>query len=349
MVTGGQTLILLVLVVTACMVFTNAVEWLGHRFQLSEGAVGSVLAAVGTALPETMVPVIAILSAYATQQGWIQTEANLSMSQGHDIGVGAILGAPFLLGTLAMGISGLAVVIYRFTQKRSLTLNLDMHLFRRDLHYFFLAYGLVFAVSLLNIDWLKYTAAGLLVVFYGIYVQRTLAKEHIPDSDFHLDPLMFAPRAAEPPTKAIWAQLFLGLGGIVLLAHLFVEQVHHLSGALGIDALILSLLVIPIATELPEKFNSVVWLGKGKDHLAMGNITGAMVFQSCIPTAVGLVFTPWVLTQEGVISVVLCLLASVVIYGYAALRQRVTADVLITGTLFYIVFVITSLSWVKAH
>ncbi|MGH3031642.1 MAG: hypothetical protein ACRDNE_12955 [Gaiellaceae bacterium] len=32
---------------------------------------------------------------------------------------------------------------------------------------------------------------------------------------------------------------------------------------------------------------------EGKDELALGNITGAMVFQSTLPVAVGLAFTSW--------------------------------------------------------
>ena len=43
--------------------FTNSIEWFGRKLNLAEGAVGSVLAAVGTALPETMIPIIAILFA----------------------------------------------------------------------------------------------------------------------------------------------------------------------------------------------------------------------------------------------------------------------------------------------
>ena len=42
-------------------IFTNGIEWLGTRLNLAEGVVGSVLAAVGTALPETMIPLIAPL------------------------------------------------------------------------------------------------------------------------------------------------------------------------------------------------------------------------------------------------------------------------------------------------
>ena len=65
---------------------------------------------------------------------------------------------------------------------------------------------------------------------------------------------------------------------------------EHLATTLGVDEALLALVIAPIATELPEKFNSVIWVRQGKDTLAMGNITGAMVFQATIPTVVALVF-----------------------------------------------------------
>src|SRR5690606_33698841 len=142
-----------------------------------------------------------------------------------------------------------------------------------------------------------------LIAYYAVYVMRTLQKEHVPDEDFHLEPLTFAPKAAEPATGVILAQVLLSLLGIMVCAHLFVEQINHLSGLFHVDPLILSLIIAPIATEMPEKFNSVIWLKQNKDNLALGNITGAMVFQSCIPTAVGLLFTPWVLNTQGMLSV----------------------------------------------
>src|SRR5574342_1352991 len=84
--------------------FTNGVEWIGEGFGLSEGVVGSVLAAVGTALPETILPIIAIVSGHAA---------------GEEIGTGAILGAPFMLTTLAMFVIAVAVLIYARTNGRS--------------------------------------------------------------------------------------------------------------------------------------------------------------------------------------------------------------------------------------
>jgi cation:H+ antiporter len=315
-----EVIVLLVLIVACCGLFTNAIEWTGHRFQLSEGAVGSVLAAVGTALPETLVPIIAIASGYFGL-------SHINEQSGHDIGIGAILGAPFLLGTLAMFVTATALFYFAALKKRDLKLKIDLHLFRRDFHYFFPAYISVFA-------------------FYGLYVYRTLNKEHIPDEEFDLPKLAFAPRTKEPATAIILFQVAATLITLLVLVHFFVEEINDIASALGIQALILSLIITPIATELPEKFNSVVWIKGKKDNLALGNITGAMVFQSCIPPAIGLVFTPWMLNFQGELSVILCLISSLFIYIVAWKKSRYLPQALFLSGAFYLVFLFYSVSLV---
>ena len=81
----------LAIILVAAELFTNGIEWFGHKLNLAEGAVGSVLAAVATAMPETLIPVIAILG--PVLMGGTATESSSA------VGVGAILGAPFMLST----------------------------------------------------------------------------------------------------------------------------------------------------------------------------------------------------------------------------------------------------------
>ena len=83
-------------------------------------------------------------------------------------------------------------------------------------------------------------------------------------------------------------------------AELFVEEVVTVAEALGVSALVLSLVLAPLATELPEKLNSVLWMRRDKDTLAVGNITGAMAFQSTVPIAFGLAVTDWDLDRYAV-------------------------------------------------
>jgi cation:H+ antiporter len=340
-ITIGITLLLLVLIVFSCAIFTNGIEWLGHRFQLSDGAVGSVLAAVGTALPETLVPIIALLSG-ALGLGQVSEQAS------HEIGVGAILGAPFLLSTLAMCITGLAVFFFAARKARSTEMPINLHLFRRDFHYFFIAYGLAIVAALVGNALLDKLLAGGLLALYGLYVWRTFQKEHIPDAEFHIDPLFLSPKSPEPATSKIVWQVVLGLVAIIVMAHLFVEQVNHLSHIFKINALVLSLIIIPIATELPEKFNSVVWIGQKKDNLSLGNITGAMVFQSCLPVSVGLLFTPWTLSPQALLSVTLCLMSAAAIYLATTFSQRLSPVYLLIGGLFYAIFLVYSLGLMPA-
>ena len=78
----------------------------------------------------------------------------------------------------------------------------------------------------------------------------------------------------------------------------------------SISALILSMLIIPIATELPEKVNSIFWIRKGKDTLAFGNITGAMVFQGTLLPAIGILLTPWEPRKEVYLCIFITLISS---------------------------------------
>ncbi|MEK9940736.1 MAG: sodium:calcium antiporter, partial [Methylotenera sp.] len=105
-------------------------------------------------------------------------------------------------------------------------------------------------------------------------------------------------------------QLLLGLALLVAGAKGFIHGVEEASAILGISALLLSLLIIPIATELPEKVNSVLWIRKGKDTLAFGNITGAMVFQGTLLPAIGIMLTPWEPRQEVLLGIVMTLVAA---------------------------------------
>src|SRR3954467_12002582 len=112
-----ELVVAFVAILVAAELFTNGIEWFGHKLNLAEGVVGSVLAAVGTALPETMIPLVAIL--LTSQSGTADQDA------AHAIGVGAILGAPFMLSTLAMFVTGVGVIGYARRRTSGQTMTVD--------------------------------------------------------------------------------------------------------------------------------------------------------------------------------------------------------------------------------
>ncbi|MBI1886670.1 MAG: sodium:calcium antiporter [Chloroflexi bacterium] len=321
-------LLSLAIILVAAELFTNSVEWLGHHLKLHEGAVGSILAAVGTAMPETMIPLVAIL--FSTGKA------------AEEIGVGAILGAPFMLSTAAFAVTGLSVLLFAGRRRQGTDMVLDADIVRRDFGYFIAVYVLAIVSTALPAHGLKVGVAGLLLGLYGLYVYRTLKDEGGAVEE--PQPLYLAravgAHANEPSLLLTALQFSLALGMIIGGAKVFVTNMEDVAGALGTPPLVLALILAPLATELPEKFNSIIWVRGGKDTLAMGNISGALVFQSCIPVAVGLLFTDWELEQAALVSATIALASTSIVFLSMRRQGLLSAGALARSGLFYLGFVV---------
>ncbi|MHB1421520.1 MAG: sodium:calcium antiporter [Bacillota bacterium] len=322
----GLLLLCLGIILLGAEVFTNGVEWLGKKLDLSEGAIGSILAAVGTALPETMIPIIAIVFGVG--------------EAGHDIGIGAILGAPFMLGTLAFFISGIAVIANAKKRKNYPVMKVDLSVMRRDMVFFLIVYTVAILASFIDAMALRLAVAIFLVLAYGFYVYFTLKDDKAPDEEEELHPLYIARRSLNPGLNVVLVQIALALIAIILGADIFVDVVGRLATRFSIPAFVLALIIAPVATELPEKFNSILWIRKGKDTLALGNITGAMVFQSSVIPAIGILLTSWALTTGAIISAAITLVSVGLVYLQLRFKGHLTPYTLLTGGLFYAVFIV---------
>ncbi len=354
----GNTLLLVgsfVLLLVGAEIFTNGVEWLGHRLDISESATGSILAAVGTALPESMIAIIAIIQ-QATRGG----------TAGDEVGVGAILGAPFMLATIAMFLVGSCVLYFARRRQFGAEMHFNAVSTRRDLTFFLFGYSLAFLAAVIENWYVDHAIAVTLVVLYLVYLYRSLTSGQLIEEggldELHLGlvldeslerlpgPYPTRRYRANPNTVLVVVQTLLALGIIIGGAHLFVDEVQWASReVLGIPPAIVALLLAPLATELPEKFNSVLWISRDKDTLALGNITGAMAFQGTLPVTLGIVFTSWDLSlvwgTTGFLNGFSAVLA-IVSGGILYLRARAIEDgnmhpwPFLVGGLFYLLFIV---------
>ncbi len=328
------------LILLSAELFTNGVESLGRRLTLSQAVVGSVLAAVGTALPETILPLVAIL----LHGGKVAKE----------IGIGAILGAPFMLSTLAFFLVGSAAFVRSQVKKRGFELAVETNSVKRDLLFFVGMYGGAIFMSLFAPG-----AHGVIAVAlfagYVVYVYRTFRGESA--DMFHPEELYIARVTAllrrswggkDTVSRGQgnrWVLVFLALAQVIFAlvvmvgsAHVFVRSLETLSLLLGMNPVLFSLLIAPVATELPEKFNSISWTLKGRDTLAMGNITGAMVFQSTFPVGIGLLFTDWRISGLPLFSAILTLLSTTALLGVIHRRKKLPPGFLLAGGAWYVFY-----------
>jgi len=312
-------------ILLAAELFTNAVEDIGDRLNLSHGVVGSILAAVGTALPETLVPIVALLFG--------------SPEVREEIANGAILGAPFMLATLGFAIIGLASLL-----RKDREIKTDTFLIRRDLTFFTLLFPPALLLAFLEgFHWLKAAAGVLLLLGYLYYVYHVIkegGEEVEAEESLHFSKYLKMPEHLA--TSVI--QLISSLLVLLVSVEVFVHSLGVLSQQLGIAPLIFSLLVSPVATELPEKFNSFFWSLRGKYELAFGNITGAMVFQSSIPVSIGLLFTDWDIGRNGIIAGFIALLGALLVLYQIRFKKTVYGYLLLLNGFLYLLYAVLVLS-----
>ncbi len=326
---------LLLVILAAAQIFVNALEHLGDRLRISEGVTGSLFAAVGTAMPESVVPLLALFAGTADQ------------AVNEEIGVGAILGAPLMLVTLAMGILAL---VAGWRRGWTAPFHPEPTGLRRDLDAFLLAFtaaALAMAVPH-SAELLRVLLAMGLAVGYFVYVLATLRASERLVADGHGTeaerPLLLTRLGLPDHWGTILAQLVLGLALLIAGAKGFVHEVEQVASMLGVSALLVSLVLAPVATELPEKVNSVLWIRQGKDTLAFGNLTGAMVFQGTLLPAVGILMTPWDPRLEAVLGIGLSLLGTAWLRWCLARGGLRVWQLLLNGALYPLYLVGTLLS-----
>jgi cation:H+ antiporter len=312
-----------VVIYLACEFFVNGVEWVGRRFAVGEQATGSILAAFGTALPESVVTFVAVVfGATAAQK---------------QIGVGAALGGPLVLSTIAYATVGVVLILCRTQLPKTAAIRADFKNLSRDQGWFLVIFAAKIVLGLVAFAYKPWLGA-LFLAAYGAYFWKEMRGESDIEEE-ELEPLKLTPRVAEPKTWMAVLQTLLALGVIFLASRLFVQQLDVLGPVLGIKPQLLALLLSPIATELPETLNAIIWVRQGKHRLALANISGAMMIQATVPTAFGIFFTPWILDKALLVGAGVTAVA--VLAMFLAFRRGMTSRWFLAAMAgFYLLFAI---------
>ena len=332
MVNFIQLVIGMIFILVAAMVFCNALEHLGEKLGISEGVTGSIFVAVGTALPEAIVPLIALFGSSASAGG---------AGAGAEIGIGAIMGPPLMLSTLSV-----ALMAFSVWKRRGLEglIRPEKTGLNRDLKFFTFGYALAILLAFSHNFYanriIDVVVVMILVLSYFMYVMLTIRASSALVKDGHAteaEDELYIKHYLKLPNNLITVafQAIAGFVGLVYFAHVFIMGITGTSAALGIPAFLLSVVLIPIATELPEKVNSIMWIRKGKDTLAMSNITGAMVFQGSLLPAIGILLTPWQPSKEVLIGMFITFVAATWLRFNASKKGLYIIALFLNGILYF--------------
>ena len=305
----------------ACEYFVNGVEWIGHRFAMGQKATGTLLAAFGTALPESIVTLVAVaFGASAAQK---------------DIGVGAAMGGPLVLATIGYAIAGAALLACK-RPLRTASAEADFAALSRDQAWFIGLFVIKLAVGMIAFVYKPWLGV-LFLAAYAAYAWKEATAE-AGESEGELSPLKLQPKAASPATVMIVLQTLAALTVVYFASRVFVGSLGDLGHRIGLAPQLLALLLSPIATELPEILNALIWIRQGKVRLALANISGAMMIQATVPTALGLFYTPWRL-QPSLIAAGAATLGAMVLLWAGFRSGRISRPMLAAMSLFYVLFI----------
>jgi cation:H+ antiporter len=257
-----------------------------------------------------------------------------------------------------MFVLGVSLFLFARGGRRETRLLAEASVVRQDLGFFVVMYALAVLAGVVHARPFRWSLAPVLLIAYGVYVARHFRspgeREVESEAAGEVHPLYLLAwwdrlrravvPSGPPPTWLAAAQTLLALGLIIGGAKVFVVGIDQLAKTFHLPSLVFALLVAPVATELPEQFNGVIWIGRRKDTLAMGNVTGAMVFQSSFPVSVGLLLTPWHLTQDGLVAALVALAAGIWLYVAIRLFRTLPAWVLLLQVVpyaGYVVYVLT--------
>src|SRR6266850_2096873 len=277
-----------VLILFGAEVFTDGVEWLGIKLNMTEGATGSILAAFGTATPETLIPVVAIVFT--------------NTPDADQIGVGAILGAPFMLGTLVMLLIGVTAYVLRGRRGRD-TLHVDAPHATRDLSFFLVMYTLALALALLPapLHFLKGYLGWIFLPSYGLYLYLVLRTPRKTAEDVE----------EQKEEREAFGDLT------------FAKYLQRFGSK-----------IVPTSPPM--------WLVLTQVLVSFGAILlGAMVFQSTIPVTLGVLLTPWQLGNFGTVAAVFALISGAIIWIQLRTRTKDNAlplSALMLGGSLYVIF-----------
>jgi len=288
----------------ACEFFVNGVEWLGRKLGVGETATGTILAAFGTALPESAVTFVAVVFGRDSAQ--------------KDIGVGAALGGPMVLATISYAVVGVAMWWNRNRLGRTTpVIECDSKRLRRDQAWFLSIFVVKIALGLLAFSYKPWLGA-LFLIAYAVYLLRELRGAQVL-SEAELEPLKLRPKG-DPGLLWPLLQTSLALAAIAIASKVFVGQLETIGIWAGLSSQLVALSLSPVATELPETMNALIWVRQGKERLALANISGAMMIQATVPTAFGLFFTSWMFSRELIVSGVITMLAVAVLLALFSKR-----------------------------
>lgn len=131
------------------------------------------------------------------------------------------------------------------------------------------------------------------------------------------------------------------VGGALAIAFggdLTVDAASRIAIDLGMSQTLVGLTIVSIGTSLPELVTSVVAARKNEVDMAVGNAVGSNIFNILMVLGVASAINPVALIRENIIDIVILIVFSLIVWIYAATKQRISRKEGISMVCLYLIY-----------
>lgn len=313
----------LLAVFAASLLFVNAIEYLAGKMEWTSSFTGSIVTPLFTSVPELFIFLIAVF----TNSG----------GRGQEIGIGTIIGEPFITSTLSYFLVLLSLVI-AFLLGRTLTRSFAVS---REMRLPYLLIAILFPWILIpgfiRSMPLQYVMGGAYLASYIAYIW--LIRRNDVTSSVEAGEEAYFVRLLGRPIF-VSAQIVVSIAALYFGSTLLVHSISQISAPNPGSALSLSILLIPIATAIPETIASMIWAFTGKNDLAIGALVGENVLYATFYPGFSLLLVPWSLNMTAAIGILGTALASAMYYFFVR-KGRIPIYVMGFGLVFFVIYLVS--------
>ena len=307
-----------ILLIKGADFFVEGSSSIAKRLKVPPIIIGLTIVAMGTSLPETAVSVTA------------------SLVNNNELAVSNVVGSNIFNLMVVVGVCSILtpILVQKETIRRDIPFSMICALLLLGLGI--LAAGDTIGMRLGHLDGMILLGffAGYIVVMIQSAMKARAAGKNVDMEGME--------ELEEEIGILSWPKSILFIvGGAFAIAFggdLTVDAASRIAIDLGMSQTLVGLTIVSIGTSLPELVTSVVAARKNEVDMAVGNAVGSNIFNILMVLGVASAINPVALIRENIIDIVILIVFSLIVWIYAATKQRISRKEGISMVCMYLIY-----------
>ena len=298
-----------VLLIKGADYFVEGSSSVAKKFKVPSLIIGMTIVAMGTSLPELAVSVTA------------------SMTGNNTLAVSNVAGSNIFNLMVVCGACALFA-----------PLTIEKNTLMKEFPFSILCAGLLVVMGYLGMSLGHVDGVILLAIFvvYLFWMIQSAKKARTSGDKLEAE-------EEEIKILPMWKCIVFIIGGMIAIkfgGDFVVDGASAIAAGFGLSQTLIGLTIVALGTSLPELVTSIVAARKDEVDMALGNVIGSNIFNILLILGVAAAISPVTFLMENIIDIIILIIMSVVVWGFAWTSKKVNRKEGIIMLLMYAVYMV---------